>query len=190
MSDTEFFEFLKTRQGRLEGVAITGGEPLIHEDIWDFIKEIRKLGFKIKLDTNGYHPDRLEHLYKEELLDYVAMDIKNSLKEYRMTVGKNNMDSDRIIDSISLIMHSGIPYEFRTTVVKGLHKDQDFIDIGKMAAGAERYFLQQFTERDTVPDKTLSSPSVEDMMRYLNIIRKYVPSAELRGVQASKNGSN
>ena len=182
MDDEKFFGFLEKRHGLLDGVAITGGEPLMRTDIADFIRKIRAMGFKVKLDTNGYHPERLQELYREGLLDYVAMDIKNSLPTYGVTVGVDSLDTERILKSISIIMTSGIPYEFRTTVVHELHSDEDFIAIGQMIKGASRYYLQQYTERDTVPDKSLTAPSEEDMERYLGIVKAFVPEAALRGL--------
>ena len=182
MDDEKFFEFLRKRHGLLDGVAITGGEPLMRTDIADSIKKIRAMGFKVKLDTNGYHPERLQELYREGLLEYVAMDIKNSLPKYGITVGVENLDTERILKSISIIMSSNIPYEFRTTVVHELHSDDDFTAIGQMIKGASRYYLQQYTERDTVPDKNLTAPSEEDMERYLGIVKEFVPEAALRGM--------
>ena len=182
MDDEGFFKFLETRHGLLDGVAITGGEPLMRTDIADFIKKIREMGFKVKLDTNGYHPERLKELYQKDLLDYVAMDVKNSVEKYGITSGIDNLDIKRILRSISIIMSSDIPYEFRTTVVKEYHFDEDFISIGEIIKGASRYYLQQFTERDTVPNKNLTSPSEEDMERYLSIVKKSVPNAMLRGL--------
>lgn len=182
MDDEKFFGFLEKRHGLLDGVAITGGEPLMRTDIADFIRKIRAMGFKVKLDTNGYHPERLQELYREGLLDYVAMDIKNSLPKYGLTVGLDYLDTQRILKSISIIMNSGIPYEFRTTVVHDLHSDEDFVEIGEMIKGASHYYLQQYTERDTVPDKNLTAPSEEDMERYLGIVKVFVPEAALRGL--------
>ncbi len=182
MDEEKFFSFLKTRQGLLDGVAITGGEPLMRKDISSFIMKIRELGFKVKLDTNGYHPDRLKELLDGGLVDYVAMDVKNSLSKYGITVGMDNVDTGRILQSISIIMASDTPYEFRTTVVKELHEDGDFEDMGRMIEGASSYYLQQFTSRDTVPDKNLSSPAESDMNRYLEIVKKYVPASYLRGI--------
>ncbi len=182
MDEEKFFSFLNTRQGLLDGVAITGGEPLMRKDISSFIVKIRELGFKVKLDTNGYHPDRLKELLDAGLIDYVAMDVKNSLSKYGITVGMDNIDTDRIMQSISVIMTSDTPYEFRTTVVKELHDDGDLEEMGRLIQGASSYYLQQFTTRDTVPDKSLSSPSETDMNRYLETVKKYVPASYLRGI--------
>ena len=182
MDDEEFFAFLKKRQGLLDGVAITGGEPLLHPDLESFIKKIRDLGFLVKLDTNGCHPDALSRLFSQKLVDYVAMDIKNSPTRYCVTTGVSSLNMENIEKSVSLVMNSGVDYEFRTTVVKELHNKDDFEEIGRWIKGAKAYYLQQFTERDTVPDRTLHSPSGEEMALFLEAVREYVPSAEIRGV--------
>lgn len=143
--EREFFDFLKKRKGRIEGVCITGGEPTIQKDIIDFIKKVKKLGFKVKLDTNGTRPDVLKKLLETKLLDFVAMDIKNQPKKYARTVG-GQADISRIKLSVDLIMRSGIPYEFRTTVVPGLHSEKDFEEIAKWIRGARAYYLQEYRE--------------------------------------------
>ena len=178
MDDEEFFAFLGKRKGLLDGVCISGGEPLLHKDIDDFIRRIREMGFKVKLDTNGYHPDMLKKLIDEGLLDYIAMDIKNSFAKYAVTTGAPNINTSIIKKSISIIMNSGVDYEFRTTVAGGLHQADDFEQIGAMIPDAKAYYLQQFTMRDTVPDRELYSPSAEEMDTFL----KHVDSAQLRGV--------
>lgn len=182
MDDEEFFAFLGKRKGLLDGVCISGGEPLLHKGIDVFIRKIREMGFKVKLDTNGYHPDMLKTLIDEGLLDYIAMDIKNSFAKYPITTGTPDIDTSIIKNSISIIMNSGVDYEFRTTVVGGLHSDNDFEQMGEALQGAKSYFLQQFTMRDTVPDSTLYSPSADDLGNYLKIARKHVDSVQLRGV--------
>ena len=182
MDEDEFFGFLGKRKGLIDGVCISGGEPLLHKDIEAFIRNIRKMGYKIKLDTNGYHPDMLKKLIDEGLLDYIAMDIKNSLAKYAMTVNIPNIDTSIIKKSISIIMNSGVDYEFRTTVARGLHEVDDFEQIGSLIQNAKAYYLQQFTMRDTVPCKELYSPSPEDMETFLKVVKKYVDPALLRGV--------
>ncbi|WP_034443135.1 anaerobic ribonucleoside-triphosphate reductase activating protein [Butyrivibrio sp. AE2032] len=182
MSEDEFFGFLDKRHGLLDGVAITGGEPLMRPDLASFIKKIREMGYLIKLDTNGYHPDRLKELLEENLLDYIAMDIKNSLEKYPTTIGLSDINISLIKDSISLIMGSGVDYEFRTTVIKEFHEKDDFEKIGATICGAKRYFLQQFVERDTVPDCSLSAPSAEDMELFLQAARIHVKNAQIRGL--------
>lgn len=150
--EKEFFKFLKTRKGKLEGICITGGEPTIQPDIINFIKKIKTLGFLIKLDTNGTRPDVLKKLLDLKLLDFVAMDIKNQLKGYDKTVGVKS-DKKRIKLSVDLIRNSRIPYEFRTTVVPGIHTEKDFKEIAAWLKGAERYFLQEYREEKILDQK-------------------------------------
>jgi pyruvate formate lyase activating enzyme len=144
-SEKDFFKFLKARKGKLEGVCITGGEPLIQPDIIAFIKKIKKLGFLVKLDTNGARPDVLKKIIDARMVDYIAMDIKNQLKHYSKTTN-TKVDKDRIKLSVDLIMHSRLPYEFRTTVVPGIHAEKDFEEIAKWISGAPAYYLQEYRE--------------------------------------------
>jgi pyruvate formate lyase activating enzyme len=144
--EKEFLNFLKKRQDKLEGVCITGGEPTIQPDLVDFIRKIKKLGFLVKLDTNGTRPDVLKKLLDLKLLDFIAMDIKNQLKNYDKTTGGALVDKDRIKLSVDLIRNSKLPYEFRTTVVPGIHTEKDFIAIAEWIGGAENYYLQEYRE--------------------------------------------
>ena len=182
MEEEEFFSFLSKRKGLLDGVAVTGGEPTIHADLPEFVRRIRSLGFPVKLDTNGYHPDMLRRLLEEKLIDYAAMDIKNSPEKYASTAGRETLDLSPVRESIALLMGSGTDYEFRTTVVKEFHEQRDFEEIGKMIEGAGKYFLQSFTDRDSVPFGGLSAPSKEEMLLYAETARKYVRQVSLRGV--------
>ena len=143
--EQEFFKHLEKRKGKLEGVCITGGEPTIQPDIIEFIRKVRKMGFLVKLDSNGTRPDVLRQVFKEKLVDFVAMDIKNTPEKYSETVGLT-ADIERIKLSVQLIMNSGVPYEFRTTVVPGLHRQEDFLEIGKWLKGAKSYFLQEYRD--------------------------------------------
>ncbi len=155
-SEKEFFQFLAKRKGKLEGVCITGGEPTIQPDIIDFIKKLKKRGLAVKLDSNGTHPDVLKKLIDAKLVDYIAMDIKNQPKKYLNTVGlseKNAPLLDRVKLSVELIMQSGIPYEFRTTVVPGLHEEKDFDEISKWIKGARAYYLQEYREKKILDEK-------------------------------------
>ena len=182
MDEEEFFAFLNKRKGLLDGVAITGGEPLMRPGMDVFIRRIKDMGFLVKLDTNGYHPDRLKELLNSKgLVDYIAMDIKNSFEKYPTTIGLSDINISLIKESISLIMGSDVDYEFRTTVIKQYHEALDFEKIGTTICGAKRYYLQQFVERDTVPDKALESPSDEDLEAFLDIVKRFVPNAEIRG---------
>ncbi len=144
--EKEFLDFLKKRQGKLEGVCITGGEPTIQPDLVEFIQKIKKLGFAVKLDTNGTRPDMLKKLLDLKLLDFIAMDIKNQLKYYDKTTGTKKVDKTRIKLSVDLIRNSRVPYEFRTTVVPGIHTEEDFVAIAKWIGGAQNYYLQEYRE--------------------------------------------
>jgi len=144
-TEQEFFAFLKKRIGKLEGICITGGEPTLQPDLTEFIGKIKALGFLVKLDTNGARPDILKKLFDLKLLDFVAMDIKNKLGRYSETVGVR-VDTERIKLSVKLIMNAGIPYEFRTTVVPGVHFEEDFLKIAQWIKGARSYCLQKYEE--------------------------------------------
>lgn len=150
--EEEFFAHLAKRKGKLEGVCITGGEPTIQPDIVEFIKKIKELGYFVKLDSNGTRPDVLKKLYELKLLDFVAMDIKNSPENYAKTVGLK-VDMERIKLSVKMIMTSGVPYEFRTTVVPGIHEEKDFAKIAKWIKGARAYYLQEYREMRILDEK-------------------------------------
>ena len=182
MGEAEFFAFLKKRQGLLDGVCVTGGEPLLRQELPDFLRKIRELGYLIKLDTNGSHPQRLQQLLKEGLVDYVAMDIKNSPDRYGETVGRPDLDIAPIQESVRLLMEGTVDYEFRTTVVNELHSEEDFHAIAGWLRGAKRCFLQPFADRDTVPMAGLSAPSSEALSRYSEILRSTVPDTTIRGI--------
>ena len=182
----EVLDFLKTRVGKLYGIAITGGEPLMQADIKDFIKEVRALGMKVKLDTNGTFPDRLQELLEEGLVDYVAMDIKNCPEKWAKTAGLEG-DSARVLfgktlRSMSIIKLSGVDYEFRTTIVKGLHELEDMESLGQFVKGAKRYYLQNFTDSGAILKGDWGAWDKETLLSMLEVVKKYVPNAELRGV--------
>ena len=182
MTDDELLSFLEKRRGLLEGVAITGGEPCLQPELPEFMRRVRDLGYSVKLDTNGTHPDRLRAVLDAGLADYVAMDIKNSPGKYGLTVGLDRLDLDPIRQSVQLLMHSGVDYEFRTTVVAELHEAKDFEAIGAWIQGARRYALQCFVDRDTVPFGNLHAPSREAMQAYLDIVKPMVETAFIRGM--------
>lgn len=177
---SEFFRFLEKRRGLLDGVCITGGEPLGQSDLADFIRRIRSLGYAVKLDTNGAHPAGLAHLVEEGLLDYVAMDIKNSPGKYAQTAGLKGMPGG-VRESAAYLLSGAVPYEFRTTVVEELHEPSDFIAIGEWIRGAERYYLQTFTDSGDLIGQGMSAPSPEKMEACLRAVLPYVPTAALRG---------
>ena len=182
MDEGELFAFLEKRRGLLDGVAITGGEPTLREDLPDLMRRLKDMGYAVKLDTNGGHPDRLAAILSEGLADYVSMDIKNSPEKYAQTAGLEAIDLGPIRESVKLLMDGGTDYEFRTTVVDELHAAEDFEAIGRWIAGARRYFLQAFADRDSVPFAGLHAPSDAKMREYAGIMRKYVPDTRLRGV--------
>lgn len=182
MDDGELLSFLEKRVGLLDGVAFTGGEPLLRKDLPDLMRRIRGLGFEIKLDTNGCHPEALKNILDKGLIDYVAMDIKNSPERYAETAGVKNVDMDSIKKSISLIMNSGIDYEFRTTVVDQLHDESSFEGIRDLIKGAKNYYLQAFTDRDSVVFAGFSAPSIEKMQKYARIVSENVTKVSLRGM--------
>lgn len=171
ISESEFFEFLKSRQGELDGVCITGGEPTLHKDLPDFLSKIKNLGFAVKLDTNGSHPEILEKLITEKLVDYIAMDIKAPAEKYNEIAG--GVGIDKIKKSVELIKNSEIDYEFRTTVVPKFHKKDDFIKIAEWLKGAKKYFLQQFYATKTLDDclKDERSYSKEELEQFCEAIK-------------------
>jgi pyruvate formate lyase activating enzyme len=180
--EKEFFDLLKARKGKLEGVCITGGEPTLQSDIIDFIHKIKKMGFKVKLDTNGTRPDVLRLLYAKKLLDYVAMDIKNALEKYTKTAN-SKIDVERIRLSVELIRNSGIEYEFRTTVVPGLHIENDFSEIGEWLNGAKKYVLQAFEDKGKILDPALKKKTKGkkiDLEKIAKNINKYFGKVEIR----------
>ena len=185
MEEDELFAFLAKRKGLLDGVAITGGEPCLHRDLPEFMARIRELGFAVKLDTNGTHPDVLREVLTRGLADYVAMDIKNSPAKYALTAGLADTEPaflGAVRESVRLLMESGADYEFRTTVVEELHEVGDFEEIGMWIRGAKRYFLQCFTDRDAVPYGGLSAPSKAKLEACAAVAGRYVKDVQIRGV--------
>ena len=182
MDDTELLDFLKTRTGILDGVVVTGGEPTLRPELPEFLEKIRGLGFKIKLDTTGNQPEVLKKLATAGLVDYVAMDVKNSRKRYGETVGIPGFKTDKVDESIRFLLEGKVEYEFRTTVVKQFHDRDSFVDIAEWISGADRYFLQGFVDRETVPFAGLEPRSEDEMKEYMQIVQPYVGLAELRGM--------
>ena len=187
--EREFFEFLEKRKGKLEGVCITGGEPTIQSDILDFIGKIRKMGYVVKLDTNGTRPDVLKKALDRKLVDFVAMDIKNSLKKYALTTGMSGARAksflplrERVELSVNLIMNSRIDYEFRTTVVPGLHTQKDFLEIARWIGGAKSYFLQEYREIKILDEnlKKKTKGKKIDLEKIKKKIEKYFEQVGIR----------
>lgn len=182
LSEDEFFAFLNKRKGILDGVAITGGEPLLHTDIGEFIAKIKSMGFKVKLDTNGTFPDRLEKILAEGNVDYVAMDLKNTFEKYGETVGIEGFDTSLVARSIRAIQKSGVDHEFRTTVVSPLHVAEDFGTIAKQVEGSEKYFLQSFVDSgNLISGNGLSEMPKDELEKALGNARQIIPQAKIRG---------
>lgn len=182
--DEELLSFLSKRRGLLEGVVISGGEPLLQDDLADFIKKIKKLGLLVKVDTNGTFPEKLHGLLDQQLVDYVAMDVKAPKGKYRELAG-TNVELDKIDASVELIKTNAPAYEFRTTVVPTLLKKEDIIDIAKWLAGAERYYLQQFKPLSPLVSTTLEQVipyPKEYLVEILAEITRYFKQCSIRGV--------
>ncbi|MBX9032952.1 anaerobic ribonucleoside-triphosphate reductase activating protein [Gordonibacter massiliensis (ex Traore et al. 2017)] len=180
----EFFAFLDKRHGLLDGVCITGGEPLLQPDLADFCARIKHAGFSVKLDTNGSFPEVLRALVEAELVDYVAMDVKNAPERYAETVGVPGFDIAPISDSISYLLSDVVPYEFRTTVVRELHTLADLVALSHWIAGASAWHLQSFVDTDTVLAGTgiLHPYAPDELETLLPELRQAVPNTHLRGV--------
>lgn len=199
----EIFAFLKKRAGILTGVCITGGEPTLQADLPEFIERIKTLGYSVKLDTNGTNPSMVKQLCKNGLLDYVAMDIKSSRGQYAAVSGRPGISLEKLQETIDFLMQSHLEYEFRTTVVRGLHTEEDFLDIAQWLKGCKRYFLQSYQDSERILQREqlhLSPPqnssqealpapspletySPEEMKRFLSLLLPSIPSAKLRGME-------
>lgn len=181
--EEDFFSFLEKRRGILEGVAVTGGEPTLQKDLLSFLEKIKKMGFAVKLDTNGYEPSVLKRVLSEGLADYVAMDIKSSREGYSKAAGIKGLQLERIEESIALLKSAPVPYEFRTTAVKGLHTAKDFLEIGRWLGNVPLYFIQQYVDSGDLIENGYSAFSREEMITLLTMARVGTPSAQLRGVK-------
>ncbi len=183
IDEEKLIDFLKKRVGVLDGVVITGGEPLLHGDIPNLLKRIKELGYKIKLDTNGTRPELLKQLVSEGLVDRVAMDIKNAPDKYGGTVGIDRFDISPVSESKEFLMNCGIEYEFRTTVVKGIHTEESLLQLAGWIKGANEYYLQQFKDSGNLIDANGLEPFSEDeMKKFADAVREYVPTVKVRGI--------
>lgn len=180
---SEVLAFLEKRKNILSGVCITGGEPTLQSDLGMFLSEIKKMGYLIKLDTNGTNPDMITTLFQKGLLDYVAMDIKSSQKGYLNATGGTTVDLKSVDDSIRFLMSAPINYEFRTTLVKELHGNEEILSIGKWIEGAKAYYLQPYKDSPNTICKGYHSPTQEAINQFVSLLKPYVPSIKVRGIE-------
>ena len=187
LSEEELMAFLNKRVGLLEGICVSGGEPTVQPDLIRFIRRIKDLGYAVKLDTNGSRPDVLRSLLEQELVDYVAMDIKNSPAEYAKTIGSDWFHLEKLEESIRLLAAGNIPFELRTTVVAELHSRKSIEEMGrwlnKIFAGkkVKKLFLQPFVDRDTVAFSGLHAPDLPEMTQYTELLGPYIEDVFIRG---------
>ena len=181
-SQEELLTFLKKRKGILEGVCVTGGEPTLNADLIDFLKKVKAMGYKTKLDTNGTNPDMLIRAVEENAVDYVAMDIKNSREKYGLSVGIKNYDTSKIEKSVSFLLEDRVDYEFRTTVVKEFNDEESFKGIAEWIKGAKKYFLQAFKDSGDLIDESVHGLSRDEMLALLPVFDKKVGKVEIRGM--------
>ncbi len=182
MEEDELLAFLETRRGLLDGVAVTGGEPLLRPELPELLARIRERGFAVKLDTNGTHPEALRRVVEAGLVDYAAMDVKNSPARYAETVGVPDFDLAPVRESAAFLLSGAVEYEFRTTVVRELHDEESFEEIGRWLRGAARCFLQPFADCDSVPFAGLHAPDEAALRRYAEILRGNVREVAVRAV--------
>jgi len=176
----EVLKYLESRKSLLTGVAITGGEPTLYPDLIDFIKDIKAMGYKVKLDSNGTNPEMIKYLFENNLIDYLAMDIKNQYLKYELTTGCA-VDIDKIKESISFLINSNYNYEFRTTLIENYHNESDIIEISNMIKGSRKYVLQKFQLSNNVPNKDLKPINEKDALKYKDILSITIKEVILRG---------
>lgn len=181
ISEKEVFEFLEKRKGILDGVVVSGGEPLVQKDIVSFITKIKELGYLVKLDTNGYEPEKLQELIDKNLLDYIAMDIKNVPTKYSGIVGLENIQINKIKKSVECIKTSKIGYEFRTTMVKPFHEKNDFLEMVRWVGRDSHYFLQGFKDSGELIGNGMKAFTIEEAEEIISQFKDEYPLVELRG---------
>ena len=182
-AEDEILSYLNKRKGIIDGVCITGGEPLLQKDIGDFLVKVKETGMPVKLDTNGSYPEKLRELVSRGLVDYVAMDIKNSKEKYPLTVGLPGYDIGKIEESVEFLMSGAVDYEFRTTVVREFHTAEDIVKITEWIAGAKRYFLQGFVDSGNLIGSGMSALRPQEMVEICTKAQDLVPNTVLRGVK-------
>lgn len=186
-TEEEIIDFLERRKKILDGIVITGGEPTVQKDLVRFIQDVKNLGYKVKLDTNGFRPNILKELLDKNLLDYVAMDIKNSFEKYDITCGMKNLVIENIKKSIEILKNSNIKYEFRTTIIKEYHTKQDILKILDII-GNSKYYLQNFEMSSDVIDKNLHGFTDYELMEMESLLNLKYSNVEIRGIKYAKEG--
>lgn len=181
-TEEDLLAFLKKRSGILEGVCITGGEPTIHPDLPEFLEKVKALGYLVKLDTNGFRPDVLKRLCQKSLVDYAAIDIKAGPDHYSLAAGVPGIQLEPLNETIRFLVSGALPFEFRTTAVRGIHTVEDFRQIGPWIEGCPQYFIQNFKESEYVPAEGFSGFSVPELQDFAECVRPFVGSVSLRGV--------
>lgn len=181
LDSAQLLDFLRKRRGVLEGVCVTGGEPLLRPELPELLGQIKALGYPVKLDTNGTHPQILQGLVEKKLVDYVAMDVKNCPDRYAQTVGVPGLDLAPIRQSVTALLSGAVDYEFRTTVVAQYHDERALTQLAHWIHGARRWYLQPFVDRDTVIQPGLSPHDPHELGIFLEILRPLVPTVALRG---------
>ena len=181
-TEEEILSYLEKRRGLLDGVCITGGEPLLQSDIKDFIKKIKELGYAVKLDTNGCYPEKLKAIVNEGLIDYVAMDVKNCLRDYGKTVGIKDFDTAPVKESVDFLINGNVDFEFRTTVVKELHTIGGIKALAREIKGAPRYFLQSFVDSGDLIGENLSGYDREILEEMAAAAKETLDIVEIRGI--------
>lgn len=181
-SENDVLSFLEKRRGLLDGVCITGGEPLMQKDIGEFIAKIRQMGYAVKLDTNGSFPDKLKQLVNDGMIDYVAMDVKNCMDKYSETAGAETLDLSKIEESIDFLLEGRVGCEFRTTVVKEFHCTDDVDKLAQRIKGAKRYYLQNFVDSGELICENLHPVDRKTMEQMKETAEKYIENVSLRGI--------
>ena len=181
-TEAQLLAFLQKRRGLLDGVCISGGEPLLQAELPQLLEKIKAMGYLVKLDTNGSFPKRLQRLAEQGLVDYVAMDIKGSPSRYGAACGVGALYWPQVQQSVEFLLQGGLPCEFRTTVVRELHGPEDMQAIGQWLQGAQRYFLQRFENSERVLQPGLHSYAAAELEALRQQVLPWIPQAALRGV--------
>ena len=181
-SDEEIFSYLKKRKGILDAVVISGGEPTLQRDLKQYIARIKDMDLLVKLDTNGTDPSILRDLVSSSLVDYVAMDVKNSLDSYGLTCGIKDYDTSKVEESIAFLKEGNVDYEFRTTVTRETHSEKNFISLASLLSGAKAYYLQNFVPNENTIEKGFTPMAWDELQNYIGILKKTIENVQVRNI--------